>query len=229
MYSLEPMSNFEFDTDLVEILTTTGTADIAFDTERPLPKQLVEECIRIAVQVPSGANAQDWHFVIVDDQTCKDKLAAVYKKCWDEYLATPNVLSIYKRHINSDNEQLKISQQVEISMAEFLSENMSSLPVLLIPCYRSRSDKLRIVGQATRFGSIYPAIWNFMLAARTCGIASKITTLHLLHEQEAADVLGIPFSEYMQCGLIPLGYAKSPVYKPAYRPPIANVLHYNKW
>ena len=118
MYSLEPMSNFEFDTDLVEILTTTGTAD---------------------------------------------------------------------------------------------------------------SDKLRIVGQATRFGSIYPAIWNFMLAARTCGIASKITTLHLLHEQEAADVLGIPFSEYMQCGLIPLGYAKSPVYKPAYWPPIANVLHYNKW
>ena len=188
---------------------------------------LIEECLEIAIQAPTGSNAQNWEFIFVTDQAVKDQIGHVYAKAWKEYVESP--VSIFKRHADSTDEELKSSQLRSADSADFLSKNLAKAPVLMIPCYKSRSDNLRLVGQATRFASIYPAVWSFMLAARARGLGTSITTMHLIHEEEVSKLLGIPFDDYMQCGLVPIAYTKGIDFKPAYRAPAASVMHFNKW
>ena len=82
---------------------------------------------------------------------------------------------------------------------------------------------------AGTMGSIIPAAWSFMLAARARGIGTAWTTLHLAHEQAVAELLGIPFESYTQVALIPIAYTKGTDFKPAYRPPVESVMHVDQW
>jgi len=86
-----------------------------------------------------------------------------------------------------------------------------------------------IANQAPQFGSIIPAAWSFMLAARARGIGTAWTTLHLFYEKEIAELLGIPFDQIMQVALIPIAYTKGTDFKPAHRPPVETVMHVNGW
>ncbi|MGA0839917.1 MAG: nitroreductase family protein, partial [Pseudomonadales bacterium] len=124
------------------------------------------------------------------------------------------------------------SQERSTDSAEFLAANIGRAPVLLIPCVAGRTDLPGagdLLGQASMFGSIIPAAWSFMLAARARGIGSAWTTLHLRHEQAVAELLGIPYAVFMQVALIPLGYTVGTHFKPAYRPPIETVMHVDAW
>ena len=221
------MSYPELELTNFELLTTTRSVRKRLDLEKPVPMALIEKCLEIAVQAPSGSNAQGWEFLFITDSEIKVKIGEIYAKAWGEYIKSPN--AIEKRHADSSDEQLKSSQKRSADSADFLSKNIGKVPVLMIPCYKSRPDKLRLIGQATRFASIYPAVWSFMLAARTHGLGTSITTMHLLYEKEVSDLLGIPYDDYMQCGLIPIAYTKGTDFKPAYRPPASTVMHLNKW
>jgi nitroreductase len=87
-----------------------------------------------------------------------------------------------------------------------------------------------VLAQASAFGSILPATWSFMLAARARGLGTSWTTLHLWHEQEAAALLGIPYGEVTQCALIPVAHVKGrPEFRPGPRKPLDGVLHLNGW
>jgi len=68
-----------------------------------------------------------------------------------------------------------------------------------------------------------------MLAARSRGLGTVLTTLHLNFEQEAADVLSIPYEQVMQVGLIPVAYTLGTTFKPAVRKPLESVLHWDRW
>jgi len=99
-------------------------------------------------------------------------------------------------------------------------------------CIEGRTDVPEgapIMSQASIFGSIIPAAWSFMLAARARGIGSAWTTLHLMNEKAIAETLGIPFDEYMQVAMIPLAYTKGTKFKPAYRPPVETIMHIDSW
>lgn len=192
-----------------------------------MPEDLLEECLSIAVQAPSGSNAQNWQFVFVTDPALKENLGEIYSRAWDQYIQSPN--SIFRRHEDSDDGDLRNSQERSASSADFLSQNIKSVPVLMIPCYRSRTDGLRLIGQATRFASIYPAVWSFMLAARDRGLGTSLATMHLMYEKEVAELLDIPYEEYMQCGLIPIAYTKGTNFKQAYRLPARSVMHMDRW
>ena len=78
-------------------------------------------------------------------------------------------------------------------------------------------------------GSIIPACWSFMLAARARGLGTSWTTAHLFHERAVADLLGIPYDDYQQVALIPVAYTIGTDFKPAYRAPASTVTHVNKW
>jgi nitroreductase len=106
---------------------------------------------------------------------------------------------------------------------------MHEAPVLLVPCIWGRVDGQPTAEQAGVWGSILPAVWSFMLAARLHGLGTVWTTVHLYYEQEAAEVLGIPYEHVTQTALIPVAYTLGTDFKPAPRIPLESVLHWDRW
>ena len=108
-------------------------------------------------------------------------------------------------------------------------DHLQDVPVHVIPCIRGRTDGKGVFAQASRWGSIMPAAWSFMLAARSRGLGTVWTTFHLAYEQEAAELLGIPYDEVMQAALIPVAFTKGTDFKPAARKPLGEVVHWERW
>ena len=215
-----------------ELLSTTRAVRKRLDFERPVPMKVLKECMNIAVQAPTGSNAQGWQFMFVTDQSKKDRIAEIYAKVWEIYKTMP--VAIHHLHKDSGDQSLVSSQERSTSSAEYLAANMEKAPALLIPCIAGRIESPEIAGggnfaQAATYGSIIPAAWSFMIAARARGLGTAWTTLHLMHEEEVANLLGIPYQEYTQVALIPIAYTKGTVFKPAYRPPLETIMHVDQW
>ena len=100
---------------------------------------------------------------------------------------------------------------------------------MAIPCHEGRTDGADSFRQASSWGSILPAVWSFLLALRERGIGSSWTTLHLPREREVAELLGIPYEEYTQAGLFPIGYTVGTEFKLAKRLPAEDFVHWNRW
>jgi nitroreductase len=213
-----------------ELLSTTRAVRKRLDLDRPVSEDVLRECMEVAVQAPTGSNAQGWQFVFVTDPAKKAKIGEIYRQAFSIYRDMP--IAIHKLHMDSGDNNLTDSQTRSASSADYLAENMGKVPALLIPCIAGRTDSpetSNIISQTGTLGSIIPAAWNFMLAARARGIGTAWTTLHLMQEKEVADIIGIPFDDYMQVALIPIGYTKGTRFKPAYRPPVETVMHINNW
>ena len=112
-------------------------------------------------------------------------------------------------------------------------DNMAKAPVFLIPCISGRWDsvtgEMANITQASAFGSIIPASWSFMLAARARGLGTCWTTIHLMQERAVADILGIPYEEVTQVALIPIAYTRGTDFKPAPRKPMDDIVHFEQW
>ena len=213
-----------------ELLSTTRAVRKRLDFDRPVPMDVIKECMELAVQAPTGSNAQGWQFMFVTDADKRAKIGEYYRQAFSIYKDMP--VAIHKLHAESDDNSLKDSQARSASSADYLGENMGRAPVLMIPCITGRTDSpetSNIIAQTGTLGSVIPAAWNFMLAARARGIGTAWTTLHLMHEKEIAELLGIPYDEVMQVALIPIAYTKGTSFKPAYRPPVETVMHVDQW
>lgn len=213
-----------------ELLSTTRAVRKRLDFDRPMDMDVIKECMELAVQAPTGSNSQAWQFVFVTDEAKRQKIGDFYRQAFSIYKDMP--MAIHKLHMESGDKSLTDSQTRSASSADYLGENMGRAPVLFIPCIAGRTDNeegMNVLSQTATLGSIIPAAWNFMLAARARGIGSAWTTLHLMHEKEIAELIGIPYDEYTQVALIPLAYTKGTNFKPAYRPPVKTVMHVNEW
>lgn len=213
-----------------DLLATTRAVRKRLDFDRPLPMEVIEECLELAVQAPTGSNAQGWQFVFVTDPAKKVKIGEYYAQAWSLYENMP--FAIHNLNRGTGDQALEASQERSTSSAEYLAQNMARAPVLMIPCITARTDSAEssgVLSQASTWGSIIPATWNFLLAARARGVAGAWTTLHLMHEEAVAELLGIPFDEFMQVALIPLAYSKGTQFKRAYRPPVDQIMHVNSW
>lgn len=206
-----------------EVLSTTRAVRKRLDFDRPVARELVMECVDLAFQAPTGSNRQHWSFVIVDDPAKKQALADLYGKAFDPYVgASNNDFGIGDTRTNRAG-AIKDS-------ATFLRENFHRAPYLVIPCMEGRvPEKLPVFAQASQWGSLLPAFWSFMLAARARGLGTAWTTLHLVYEREAADILGIPFDKITQGGLTPLAYTVGTDFKPAPRLESEGLTHWNTW
>jgi nitroreductase len=213
-----------------ELLSTTRAVRKRLDFDRPVSNEVLKECIEMAVQAPSGSNSQGWQFVFVTDKAKREKIGDLYRQAFSIYREMP--AAIHNLHMDSKDLSLTDSQTRSASSAEYLAENMGKAPVLFIPCIAGRTDNeagQNALAQAGTMGSVIPAAWNFMLAARARGLGTAWSTLHLMYEKEVADIIGIPFDDYMQVALIPVAYTKGTSFKPAYRPAVESVMHFNEW
>ena len=201
------------------LLSSTRAVRKRLDFERPVALELIMQCIGLAQQAPTGSNAQGWHFVVVTDPAKKQAIGELYGKAFGKYRSMPT----YAGAILTGDEKRDAQQARVAKSADFLSEHMGEAPALVIPCIEGRA------GGAGALGSILPAAWSFMLAARARGLGTCWTTLHLMFEKEAADVLGIPFDTVSQALLTPVAYTKGTDFKPASRPDPATITHVNGW
>lgn len=207
-----------------ELLSTTRSVRKRLDFDRPVERQLLLECLDIALQAPTGSNRQGWQWVFVDDPDTKRALRDVYLERWRGYASLPS-----PKYADGDVRGERLGAVVD--SATYLAENMHRAPFLLVPCIEGRLEQTTSDMAAGLWGSLLPAVWSFMLALRERGLGSAWTTLHLIQggEQIAAELLGIPFANFRQAGLFPIAYTQGTDFKPASRLPADQLTHWNHW
>ena len=208
-----------------ELLSTTRSVRRRLDLTRPVDLALIEQCLDLAQQAPSGGNQQGWSFVVVTDPQKRRTLGALYKQGWDAYLQSmSNRVAAEAEASMPSRDILRVYRS-----AQYLADHMSDVPVLVIPCIAGRTDGASAADQAGHWGSILPAVWSFMLAARARGLGTCWTTLHLPHEREAAELLGIPYGEVMQAAMIPVAYTIGEEFRPGPRKALDTIVHWDQW
>ena len=206
-----------------QLLTTTRSVRKRLDLSRPVERSVIEECLEIAMQAPTGSNRQDWHWVVVEDPAKKKALADLYKQAFDMYAQTPGP------EYDPGDIRAQRSDAVR-SSATYLSEHFHEVPAMVVPCAWGKVPTgSPDIAYASFWGSLLPAVWSFMLALRARGLGSAWTTLHLMFESQAAEVLGIPYDKVTQAGLFPVAYTKGTDFKPAPRLDPASVIHWDSW
>ncbi|MDZ7678781.1 MAG: nitroreductase family protein [Acidimicrobiales bacterium] len=205
---------FELDlTQTDHLLTTTRAVRKRLDLTRPVPRELILECLRVAIQAPTGGNTQRWRWVVVDDPDKKAALADMYREGWRPYLESQKRV----------REEQGLAAETRVSdSADYLADHLHEVPAMLIPCLLDRGDGPGF------WGSIMPGAWSFMLAARSRGLGTALTTIHLFREHDAAGLLGVP-DTVSQAGLIPIGYYTGDDFKPAKRRPAEEITYWNTW
>jgi nitroreductase len=209
--------------DSDELLTATRSARRALDLDAPADPDDIRDCLRIGLQAANGSNQQSWRWLVITEQSLRDKIAGLYRAA---YLAKVGG-QLIAGFMPSGTPEAKL-----MSSTEWLVENLARVPVLVIPCYEPtmpRVDGDESFYRATLYGSIFPAVWNFQLALHTRGYGTCITTLHLHHEQEVRELLRIPESFIQGC-LLPVGRLRDGFrFAPAPRRDIDEVVGLNGW
>ena len=200
-----------------ELLNTTRSVRKRLDLTRPVAREVIDECLQLAVQAPTGSNVQGWRWIVIDDSDTRAALAALYRRSAEGYLSAAS-----EQASSGTNAQ---TQRV-FSSAMYLMEHLHEVPVHLIPCIQGNPPN-GLAG-AGFYASIYPAVWSFQLALRARGLGSCLTTLHLAHADEAAALLGIP-DGITQTALLPVAYTVGTDFKLAKRSPVSEITHWNSW
>ena len=208
------------------VLTTTRAVRKRLDFDRPVDMSLLRECLEIALQGPSGSNAQGWHFLLVTEREKITAIAEFYQRAFADYEAGP----AQPTRLFPDDPVMARTQRRVLGSARYLADNMARIPALLIPCMQGRPEAPGLPAGiiAGMFGSVLPSVWSFMLAARERGLGTCWTTLHLNFEREIASLLGIP-DDHTQVAMIPVAHTLGTDFSPAPRRPLEAVLHINAW
>ena len=207
-------------TETDRLLSTTRAVRKRLDLERDVPREVLLECIALSQQAPTGSNLQGWRWLIVTDAEKRSALAELYRRAGKDYLS-------------AGAEQARKAGQEQtgrvLDSAVYLADNLEKVPVHVIPCLKGKLPPgVPSAMAAGFFGSIFPAVWSFQLALRARGLGTVLTTLHLAHEKEAAELLGVP-DDVTQCGLLPVAYTIGDEFKPAERRPPEHITHWNGW
>ncbi|MGH3588449.1 MAG: nitroreductase family protein [Pseudonocardia sp.] len=204
-----------------ELLSTTRSVRKRLDFDRPVPLELVRECLELAMQAPTGSNMQTWHWMVVTDPELRRGIGEHYKRSYDAYRPGRD-----QRNATLSTERQVVGARVADS-ADYLAERMGEVPVLVLACITA-SAELPTGNQAGLWGSLLPAAWSYQLAARSRGLGTAWTTLHLAYEAEVAQLLGIP-PHVRQGVLLPTAYYTGETFRPAPREPLDAVLHLDRW
>jgi nitroreductase len=199
-----------------ELLTTTRAVRKRLDLTRPVGRDVILECVRIAMQAPTASNAQDWRWLVITDAGKRSAIAEIYRGVAAEYLARAAATT-------SDPQTQRVYRS-----ALGLTDTLANVPVHVIPCLLRRFDGNDLLAAASAWASIIPAGWSFLLALRSRGLGSVWTTVHLAKEQEVAELLGIP-ATVTQAALFPVAYTIGTDFQPASRPPPETITFWNTW
>ncbi|PJJ06481.1 nitroreductase [Streptomyces sp. 2333.5] len=202
--------------DIDELLTCTPTVRRRLDLSRPVSRPLLTECLQLALHAPNGGNRQNWRFLVIDDPETKAGIARHYKSASDNYLAAtpPSAMS-----------------EKAVAGVRYLADHLHEVPALVLACVHGRLPAdAPLARQSGFFGTIYPALWSFMLAARSRGLGTALTTVHLAHEREVAALVGLPADEFTQVALVAVGHVTGgPGFRRTRRKPLDDVMSWNRW
>ena len=184
----------------------------------PIPMEVQRQILDAAIRAPSGGNSQNWKFLLVDAPEVKAPLGELYREClstvWN---------SFYKEQIETalaspDDPESVQWLQVKRS-ADWLADNFEQVPLFLFGF---------CLGDPTG-GSIFPAIWNAMLAARAHGVGSALTSAFMLNSQPVLETLGVPQDEgWIFACCVSMGYPTGR-WAIAPRRPVHEVSYRNRW
>jgi len=199
-----------------ELLTTTRAVRQRLDVTRPVRREVILDCVRLAMQAPTASNAQDWRWLVITDADKRAAIAEIYRSVGGEYLA-------HAAATEADPQTRRVYRS-----ALALTETLAQVPVHVIPCLQRRFDESDRLVAASAWASIIPAAWSFLLALRSRGLGSVWTTMHLAKEQQVAELLEIP-ATVTQAALFPVAYTIGTDFRPASRPPPQTVTFWNTW
>jgi nitroreductase len=199
-----------------ELLSTTRAVRKRLDLTRPVGREVILECIRLAMQAPTASNTQDWRWVVITDPNKRAAIADIYRRIGAEYLEQAAATA-------SDPQTQRVYRS-----AQGLTETLAQVPVHVIPCLLQPIDDSNRLVAASAWASIIPAGWSFLLALRSRGLGSVWTTMHLAKEREVAELLGIP-STVTQAALFPVAYTIGTDFRPAARPPAETITFWDEW
>ncbi|MCH2171039.1 nitroreductase family protein [Myxococcota bacterium] len=191
-----------------EVLRTTRSVRRRLDFEREVPPEVIEECIEIATQAPTGLNRESWRFLIITDPKKKAAIARLYRAAFEAF-ANPR-------------------EGAGSSAQRALVERLHEMPALILVCSLGNPPGSSNAMNVGFYGSVLPAAWSLMLALRARGIGATWTTVLLVHERESAELLGIP-EGVTQTVLLPIGYTRDAVLRPANRRGADEVSYWNQW
>ncbi len=195
--------------DLYEALYTTRAM------RRVAPEAIPDEDVRLmldaAVRAPSGSNAQNWRWLVVTDTPTIAALADLYREAWGVLNET-----VYAGADRTANPQMARV----FNSSQWLADNFQHVPLVILPFHRNDPTG----------ASIYPAVWNLMLAARGRGIGTTLTTiLGSFRNEQVADLLGVPLDKgWRNAAAIPCGYPLGR-WGVAARRPVEEVVYQDRW
>jgi nitroreductase len=206
--------------EIDRLLMTTKAVRKRLDLTRPVPRDVVVDCLRLASYAPNASNMQEWRWIVVDDPAKRAKVGEQYRK-----VTVPAVTPMFEAKLaRGDEAGALISRSIL-----YLADHMGEVPVIVIPCFHLQPDASTALPQISRmFSSIYPSVWSFQLALRSRGLGSVLTTAHTLDEPAMAAILGIPAGWTQTC-LIPVAYTAGGDFKPSARRPIEESIGWNGW
>ncbi len=195
-----------------QLLSTTRSVRKRLDLTRPVGREVILECIQLAMQAPTASNTQDWRWLVITDPDKRAAIAEIYRSIGSQYLAyaaDPQTQRVYRSAMS-------------------LTETLADVPVHVIPCLTTRIETAEPGIAAAAWASIIPAGWSFLLALRSRGLGSVWTTMHLFKEKEVAELLGIP-PTVTQAALFPVAYTIGTDFRPAARPPAESITYWDGW
>lgn len=207
------------------LLSTTRSVRRRLDLERPVEPALIERCLELALQAPTGSNIQNWRWVVVTDPATRGAIAEQYRRGWEIYATLP----IAAGNLPTESPARAALQRRIMASAQYLADRFHEVPAFVIPCITPRVDHEAPVLQCSFYGSVMQAAWSFQLAARARGLGTCWTSLHLFFEREVAEVLDIPYDEVQQVALIALGHSRGTDFRPAPREPLEAKVHWDAW
>ena len=150
-----------------KLLTTTRSVRKRLDLSRAVEPEVVQECIEIAMQAPTGTNAQNWAFMVVTDAAKRKAIADAYRQGGEVMSG-----SGYPPPLEPGDPREHVMPKV-MEAAEYLGQVLEQVPVHVIACVKGRVESVpMVIAQASTYGSILPAAWSFMLALRSRGLGT---------------------------------------------------------
>jgi nitroreductase len=185
----------------------------------PVPLEVQERILDAAIRAPSGGNAQNWRFLLVDDHEVIGRLAPLYHDAIDQLWKTVYADRAAAAEAAPDDPESISWRKVQRS-AQWLADHFAEVPLFLFG----------FVQHDPTGGSIYPAVWSAQLAARAEGVGSSITAvLGFFHPSEVFEILGVPEDEgWVMACCVSFGYPTGR-WGVAPRRPVHEVSFRNRW
>jgi len=185
-------------------------------TAEPVDDETVLALLRLAVKAPTGGNAQGWEFVVVRDPEVKHQLARLNRQSWSVFKRG------YGRRARNDRQAEKILDAVQ-----WQADHFEEVPVVVVACLRGPRPLGPAIAVSSWYGSIYPAVQNLLLAARSIGLGAALTTLPIWSSVLARRTLGLP-AKVHPVAVVPLGWPRGR-YGPTSRRPVEEVTHLDRY